>query len=83
MEFEGATEVHVGRSGPRRHVEDVNEDFVDDLVFHFRLFATSLDCDSSAGTLTGRLFDGTDFEGTDSIRMLGPPNNTQGGGIDP
>ncbi len=42
-----------------------------DLVFHFRLGDTTLTCGSTEGTLTGEAFDGTSFEGTDSVNMVG------------
>jgi hypothetical protein len=71
--FEGASETHVDRrSGePRRHEEDVDGDGDIDLVFHFRLGETELDCGSTEGTLTGETFDGQSVEGTDSVNMIG------------
>lgn len=41
-----ATEVHTDRrtGEPRRHVEDVNDDGLDDLVFHFRLADVGVPC---------------------------------------
>ena len=71
--FEGASETHVDRrSGePRRHEEDVDGDGDIDLVFHFRLGETELDCGSTEGTLTGETFDGEVIEGTDSVNIIG------------
>jgi hypothetical protein len=71
--FEAASETHVDRrSGePRRHEEDVDGDGDIDLVFHFRLGETDLDCDSTEGILTGETFDGQSVEGTDSVNMIG------------
>jgi hypothetical protein len=70
--FEGATEWHVDKQTgiPRRHLEDVDMDGYMDLVFHFHLVDTVLDCDSTEGTLTVLLYDGTELMGTDSIRMV-------------
>lgn len=79
--FEGATETHVDRrSGlARRHEEDVDDDGDTDLVLHFRLGDTGLDCDSTQGTfvvgeaqgtLVGETFDGMPFEGSDSVNMV-------------
>ena len=66
--FEGASESHVDKKTgvARRHEEDVDEDGDTDLVLHFRLGETDLDCDSTDGTLTG---DG--IEGIDAVRMVG------------
>ena len=71
--FEGASETHLDRrSGqPRLHEEDVDIDGDDDLVFHFRLGDTDLDCGSTDGTLTGETFDGQPFVGTDAVRTVG------------
>ncbi len=54
-----AAETHVDkRSGAaRRHVEDVNRDGLDDLVFHFRSNETGLDCGESE--FNGSTSDGT------------------------
>lgn len=55
----------------RRHEEDVDEDGDTDLVLHFRLGDTGLDCTSTGGTLTGETFDEEGIEGTDAVRMVG------------
>ena len=41
-----------------------------DLIFHFRLGDTSLTCESTEEILIGETFDGLNFEGRDSIRMI-------------
>ncbi len=41
-----------------------------DLVFHFLLRETDLDCLSLEGTLTGELYDGRPITGTDDVRMV-------------
>jgi hypothetical protein len=69
--FEGAGEIHRDVAGsPIRHEEDVDDDGDMDLVFHFRLGDTDLDCESTAGTLSGETFAGLDIEGTDEVRMV-------------
>ena len=75
VRFEGATESHRrGRQELVRHEEDVDQDGDVDLVFHFRLRDTTLDCDSTEGTLTGTTFDGVAVSSTDAITMR--PGNT-------
>ncbi len=72
--FEGASETHVNKKTglARRHEEDVDPTDGDtDLVFHFRLGDTTLDCNSSDGTLTGETFSGQAIEGTDAVRTVG------------
>jgi hypothetical protein len=75
--FEGASETHVDKKTgvPRRHQEDVDYDGDIDLVFHFRLGETGLSCDSTQGTLIGETFDGMSIAGTDSISIVGKPEN--------
>lgn len=72
--FEGADETHVDKKTglPRRHEEDVDGDGDTDLVFHFRLGDTGLNCASTDGTLTGETFGGTGVVGTDAVRMVEP-----------
>ena len=66
-----AVETHLDEAGdPRRHELDVDGDGDIDLVFHFRLGDTVLDCDSTEATLTGETSDGQSIEGTTSIVMV-------------
>lgn len=55
-----ASETHVDKKTgePRRHVEDVNRDGLDDLVFHFRFKETGLPCDAEVMPFNGFTFDG-------------------------
>jgi beta-glucanase (GH16 family) len=55
-----ASETHVDRrtGEPHRHVDDVNDDGLDDLVFHFRYRDTGLPCNPQVLPLTGSTFDG-------------------------
>ncbi len=70
--FEGATEYHVNKKTnvPKRHVEDANMDGLLDLVLHFRMGDTNLDCSSTMGTLTGMLYSGWSINGWDSVNMV-------------
>ena len=71
--FEGGNETHVAKTTgePRRHEGDVDEDGDTDLVLHFRLRETSLNCESTDGVLTGQTFRGQSIVGTDAVRMVG------------
>lgn len=55
-----ASEAHVDpkRGEARRHVEDVNGDGLQDLVFHFRFGETGLPCDPSEIPFNGETFAG-------------------------
>jgi hypothetical protein len=71
VRFEGASETHIMKNGePQRHEEDVDEDGDIDLVFHFRLDDTHINCESSQGTLIGETFDGLAIVGSDSVRIV-------------
>ncbi len=65
----GASGLLLSESHSRQ--EDVDDDGDTDLVLHFRLLNSSLDCDSTEGTLLGETFDGIAIEGADSVRMVG------------
>lgn len=71
--FEGAGEAHVNKKtgDVKRHEEDVDGDGDVDLVFHFRIGDTNLNCDSTTGTLTGETVDGQAILGTDNVRGVG------------
>jgi hypothetical protein len=52
------------------HVEDVNGDGFDDLVLQIEDVAGTFTSGSGTATLTGHLFDGTPFEGSDDICVV-------------
>jgi hypothetical protein len=58
-----------------RHMQDVNLDGIMDLVTHYGTRETGIACGDESATLTGRLQDGTPFEGTDSMRTVGCPRS--------
>jgi beta-glucanase (GH16 family) len=65
VKFGDATETHTSgkKKTPTRHEEDVNDDGLMDLVFHFRANQTGYDCDSTDLALTGKFKDGTSIVG--------------------
>ncbi|UCD65057.1 MAG: hypothetical protein JSW34_06400 [Candidatus Zixiibacteriota bacterium] len=71
VEFEGATEAHVEGGVVERHELDVDNDGDLDLIFHFRLAKTDLDCSSTSATLTGYTWDNEYIYGTDAVHMFG------------
>jgi len=57
-----------GKKGPQCNGEDVNDDGILDLVCHFEDDASNWEPDDdSSATLAGKLSDGSEFEGSDSI----------------
>jgi hypothetical protein len=76
VELEGMEVAARGRSGKlMAHVEDVNGDGIDDLVAQIEDVDGTFTSGSTMATLTGKLFDGTLFEGTDDICIV-PSNNS-------
>ena len=61
----GASPVHDG------HVEDINGDFFDDMVFHFKISETGIACGDSDATLSGEIFGGDSVAGTDAVKTAG------------
>jgi hypothetical protein len=59
-----------GNSDPMCSLEDTNSDGLWDLVCHFEDDPGAWTAGDSEATLTGELFDGTAFEGTDSICVV-------------
>jgi hypothetical protein len=57
-----ATEIHRGD-----HVKDVDNDGDMDLLFHFRISQTGIQCGDTSATLTGETWDEVSIFGTDSI----------------
>ena len=67
----GAQEAHLDQGGNAQlHIEDVNGDSFEDLIFHFRFADAGLTCDSLEATLTGLTSDHVYVVGTDSIRTV-------------
>jgi len=60
-----ASPVHDG------HVENVNGDGFDDMVFHFNTQDTGITCGDTEATLLGETFGGDAFTGTDSVKTAG------------
>ena len=60
-----ASPVHNG------HVENVNGDFFDDMVFHFSVRDTGIVCCDRDATLTGESFGGDSITGTDAVKTPG------------
>jgi len=73
--FEGATEWHIDpeTNEPVRHEIDIDEDGDKDLVLHFLLRETYLNCDSEEGCLEGETFGGVSIWGCDDINMFRKP----------
>ncbi len=67
-----ASPVHNG------HVENVNGDGFDDMVFHFKVSDTGIACGDPNATLTGETFGGDSITGTDAVKTAGC--NSSGGG---
>lgn len=77
VNINGAAPTHNG------HIEDVNDDGVNDLVVHFRERDLGIPEDTPVETiltleLTGELNDGTPFSGQDDVRIT--PNNEKSKG---
>jgi len=75
VNLDGAYESHAdAKTGlARRHEKDIDHDGDVDLLFHFRFGETELTCDSTEATLTGYLFDGTEFTSTSQVKMREGP----------
>jgi len=70
--------VRFGRNGSeaaeahnRGHIEDVDGDSDLDLMLHFRIGQTGIQCGDTSANLTGRTFDNRQIRGSDSIRTVG------------
>ena len=68
-----ASETHVDKKTgvARRHVEDVNDDGLDDLVFHFRFDETGLQCDPGVLPFSGATIGGQPITGGGSEAAFG------------
>jgi hypothetical protein len=56
---------------PNPHRQDVNDDGYMDLLAHFRIGETGIDCGDVRATLTAETFEGRSLTGSDSIRTVG------------
>jgi PKD repeat protein len=77
-----AVPVHKGYCG---HVEELNDDGIDDMVFHFREGELGIPVDTEGNAeltlfITGQLNNGIYFEGTDIIRITPNDDNSRGKG---
>jgi hypothetical protein len=73
LRFAEAAVKVVGRKDPHTlcSYQDVNDDWIDDLVCHFvTTDIAALDGESSTATVHGELLDGTPIEGTDSVNIV-------------
>lgn len=52
-------------------LEDVDEDGDTDMILHFNIQDTGIQCGDTSATLTGATFDGQAIKGTDSIMTVG------------
>ena len=61
---------HAAETHGSAHLEDINDDSLPDMVFHFRIQETGIRCGDTEATLTGETYYGEVFEGTDLIRTV-------------
>lgn len=73
LRFSEASVKMVGKKEPHSlcSYEDVNVDYIEDLVCHFiTTDIAGIDGESTTASVNGELFDGTPFEGSDSINIV-------------
>ena len=70
VELAGAGPRGKGKSGDKGSFEDINGDLIVDLILHFDMQDLEIIRETSELTLVGKLEDGTNFQGTDSIRIV-------------
>ena len=77
-----AIPIHKGYCG---HIEDLNGDEIDDMVFHFREGELGIPVDAESNTeltlfITDQLGNGIYFEGTDIVRITPNDESSRGKG---
>ena len=73
LRFAEAAVKVVGKKDPNQlcGYQDINGDFISDLVCHFvTTDIAGIDGESTTATVNGELFDGTPIEGTDSVNIV-------------
>lgn len=70
-QVEASTVKLAGASSLHSSLEDVNGDGRQDLVLHFDTQALQFTSGSTSATLAGKLKDGTDIQGSHSVRIIG------------
>lgn len=65
----GPDEARIAHSSS--HLEDVDGDTDTDLLLHFRTQETGIQCGDTEATLSGFTFDGTEIQGSNSIKTVG------------
>ena len=63
------------------HVQDVNLDGSMNLMLHFKIQDTGIDCGNTDAALTGTLLDGERFQGTDTFETVGCSSNRPRRGV--
>ena len=78
VQLEGLGVASKGKSGKlMAHVEDVNDDGFDDLVVQIEDVDGTFASGNGTATLTGNLYDGTPFEGSDDICVRPPDKGSE------
>lgn len=60
-----------GAEANRHMVKDVNRDGMPDLLLRFKIQKTGIACGDTKATLTGAIFGGIQFAGTDAVKTVG------------
>ncbi len=82
LSLDGALPQTKGNSGKVGTFRDINGDDLTDLILHFDLGELDVDGSATELILEGALNDGTAFNGSDSIRFVGPGDVNADGFVD-